>query len=83
MSSVCRRGKNAVVPDLRSHLSRVKGRGLTGLTLLEKALHRITSGVCCLAGGWGAGVSTPTQPGGLSITDASLFTDSLSLKGSS
>lgn len=81
MSSVCRKGR---VPNLHRHLRATEGLRVTGPTLLEDAIHWLTSGVWCLAGDGGSGVDFEGGGSGgaphLSnlvaylMADASLFT---------
>lgn len=90
MSSVCRKGR---VPNLHRHLSATEGLRVTGPTLLEDAIHWLTSGVWCLAGDGGSrvdfeggrewGSSTPFQPRGLSPGRCFFIYSGLGLKGSS
>lgn len=53
MSSVCRKGR---APNLHSHLCATKGLRAPGATLLWDAIHRLASGIWCLAGDERSGV---------------------------
>lgn len=95
LRSVYRKGRKGLsCPNMHSHLGATQGLGLIEHALLEKAVHRVASGIWCLPGKWGfrngfwewEAVGAPPHPPNLvayQIVDVSLFTNGLSLKSSS